>query len=365
MKIVHVSYARINAYSSPTAWLHKINFFTGVVDAMALRAELTSIHCIDHTGIIDRNNAMYHFFKCSAIEGLFPTRIHHLISTIEPHAVIVHGMIFPWQVLQLARVLKGNTKLFIQNHAERPLRFHKAFLQRWADARINGYFFTATALAGPWIAQRQISSAYKIHEVMEVSSAFEPLDPAEARRRTGVTEAMSFLWVGRLDTNKDPLTLTQGFIQFLGQVKTARLYIIFQKNELRSEIQRLLNAHPQYKEQIVLVGQVEHDAMIDWFSSVNFIISTSHYEGSGVAVCEAMSCGCIPVLTNIPSFRMMTGNGSHGMLFQPGNARDLAAKLNACTALDIAAEKKRVLEQFQKNLSFEAIARKMIQTIGG
>jgi glycosyltransferase involved in cell wall biosynthesis len=365
MKIVHVSYARINTYSSPVAWLHKINFFTGVVEAMGLRAELTSIHCIDYTGVLERSNVSYHFFKCSAAEGLLPTRIHHLIKTLEPDAVIVHGMGFPWQVIQLACVLKGNTKLFIQNHAEKPLHFHKAVLQQWADRRVNGYFFTASALAGQWVDQRQVISPSKIHEVMEVSSAFYPLDPVEARKRTGVTEVMSFLWVGRLDANKDPLTLIRGFIQFLGEVKTATLYIIFHMDELLSEIQQLLNAHPQYKQQIILVGQVKHDVMIDWFSSVDFIISTSHYEGSGVAVCEAMSCGCIPVLTDIPSFRMMTGDGSHGMLFEPGNASDLAAKLSACVALDIAAEKKKVLEQFQKNLSFDAIARKMIQAIGG
>jgi glycosyltransferase involved in cell wall biosynthesis len=364
MKIVHVSYARINTYSNPVAWLQKIDFFTGIVDAMTSEAQVTSIHCIDHTGILKQNNATYHFFKCSPLETLFPARIHKLIRTLKPDAVIVHGLGFSWQVIQLAYTLEGETRLYLQNHAEKPLRFHKALLQRWADRKIDGYFFTAAKLARPWIDQRQIRSSAKVHEVMEVSSTFHPIDPAEARSRTSVTEPLSFLWVGRLDANKDPLTVVKAFIKFIRGENAAKLYMVFQENDLLHDVQQLIHAHPREKEQIVLVGQVEHGALLHWYNSVNFIISTSHYEGSGVAVCEAMSCGCIPVLTDIPSFNMMTGNGACGLLFKPGNVYDLAIKLISCTTLDIPKEKEKVLEHFQRTLSFQAIASKMIQAIG-
>jgi len=365
MRIVHVSYARIKSYTNPTDWLHKIDFFTGVVESMALDVETFSIHCIDHTGVVKKDNATYYFFKRTLLQVLFPREIHKLIRTLQPDAVIVHGLAFPWQVIQLRRALTARTRIYAQNHAETPLRFHKRFLQRWADQKINGYFFTAAALAQSWIERRQISSPAKIHEVMEVSSRFYPMDRGEARRHTPVEGVLNFLWVGRLDANKDPRTLVQAFMEFLAIEKRAKLYVIFQQDHLLREIHQLLDTKPGERNQIVLVGKVDHDSLIYWYNSVDFIISTSHYEGSGIAVCEAMSCGCIPVLTDIASFRMMTGEGTCGLLFKPGNVHELTERLITCCSLDVASEKRKVLSYFHDKLSFQAIASKMIHTAMG
>jgi len=366
MKIVHVSYARINVYSNPVDWLRKIDFYTGVVESMAQHAETCSIHCINHTGIVKRDNATYYFFKRTRLQAVFPREIHKLIRTLQPDAVIVHGMAYPWQVIQLRCALPAGTRVYVQNHAETPLRFHKRFLQRWADRKIDGYFFTAHALARAWIGQKQISSTTKIHEVMEVSSGFRPMDRGEARRHTSIEAGwMNFLWVGRLDANKDPHALIHAFMQFVSIEKKAKLYMIFQEDDLLQEIHQLLDTNPLEQKQVILIGKVDHDALIYWYNSVDFIISTSHYEGSGVAVCEAMSCGCIPVLTDIPSFRMMTGDGTCGLLFKPGNVNELTDRLITCCSLEVAIEKRKALDYFQRNLSFRAIAGKMIQTASG
>jgi glycosyltransferase involved in cell wall biosynthesis len=93
-----------------------------------------------------------------------------------------------------------------------------------------------------------------------------------------------------------------------------------------------------------------------WYNSVDFVMAGSHYEGSGTAVCEAMSCGCIPIITDIFSFRMMTDNGNIGMLYEPGNQAKLLAALQQTATLDISAEKEKVLAYFASTLSFEAIA---------
>ena len=102
-----------------------------------------------------------------------------------------------------------------------------------------------------------------------------------------------------------------------------------------------------------------------WYSSADFIISASHYEGSGVAVCEAMSCGCIPILTNIQSFRKMTGPGPQGsvskcgLLYEPGDDEGLLKILLQTDTLNMEEERNKVLQQFNTELSFEAIAKKI------
>jgi glycosyltransferase involved in cell wall biosynthesis len=93
-----------------------------------------------------------------------------------------------------------------------------------------------------------------------------------------------------------------------------------------------------------------------WYNSADYIISGSHYEGSGYAVCEAMSCGCIPILTDILSFRRMTGNGSCGTLYAPGDVESLFAAIGRIAACDPAIEREKVLRRFREALSFEVIA---------
>jgi glycosyltransferase involved in cell wall biosynthesis len=75
-----------------------------------------------------------------------------------------------------------------------------------------------------------------------------------------------------------------------------------------------------------------------------------------VAVCEGMSCGCIPILTDILSFRTITGMGSCGALYEAGNARALEEALMRISRTDREKEREKVISRFREHLSFEAIA---------
>jgi glycosyltransferase involved in cell wall biosynthesis len=114
---------------------------------------------------------------------------------------------------------------------------------------------------------------------------------------------------------------------------------------------------------IKLVDNIVHEELQNWYNSADFIISGSHYEGSGIAVCEGMSCGCIPIVTSIPSFTKMTGPGKCGILYTAGNETALLNALLKTKTLDIAAEKNKVLQQFYEQLSFSAIAKKLSNII--
>ena len=71
---------------------------------------------------------------------------------------------------------------------------------------------------------------------MEVSSVFYPVDKIVARSKTQVAGDPVFLWAGRLNANKDPLTVVKAFLKFLRFQPTARLYMIYQTTELLPEL---------------------------------------------------------------------------------------------------------------------------------
>jgi glycosyltransferase involved in cell wall biosynthesis len=136
--------------------------------------------------------------------------------------------------------------------------------------------------------------------------------------------------------------------------------MIYHTDELEKSLRELLPAQTA-NDPILLIGKIQHEELLYWFNSSDFYLSASHYEGSGTALCEAMSCGCIPVITSIPSFRMISGNC--GILYEPGNEDALYAALIQTITLNKGDQEKNVLHQFKTALSFEAIADKFLQIV--
>ena len=106
-----------------------------------------------------------------------------------------------------------------------------------------------------------------------------------------------------------------------------------------------------------------HQELGEYFNKADFIVSGSHYEGSGISVIEAMSCGCIPVVTNISSFRTMTNNGEFGILYEAGNKSSLIDALLMAVDSDLDTQQEAVRLHFERELSFDAIARKTNEVV--
>lgn len=357
MRIVSTSYSKTEEFDNPPDWLKRISFFTGILDELAKQHEVISIERINYEGKFEQSGVQYFFIRQKKRTVRFPQRMHRLIKKLRPDVVFVNGLIFPLQVLQLRFALGRSVKIIGIHHAEKPFNGLKKKLQQLADNCINAYLFTSSEFGKEWVQNGNICFRKKIHEVMEASSVFYPADRNASRSLAGGNPA--FLWVGRLNANKDPLTVVKAFLRFQQKHATARLDMIYQTEDLLHEVKALMCQYENAGDVIRLIGKIPHEELQDWYNNADFIISGSHYEGSGVAVCEAMSCGCIPVVTNINSFRKMTGPGKCGLLYEPGNEEELLTVLLKTKNMDIEKERAKVLQQFKEELSFEAIAKKI------
>jgi glycosyltransferase involved in cell wall biosynthesis len=354
MTFVFLTYNISLHFNRPEDWFDHLRHSTGVYDALGKGNTVISIEQINHTGRIERNGVSYHFLNYRKKKLYFPRRLHRYIKTLSPDIVVVHGMHFPLQVLQLRAQLGQQARIILQNHADQPGKGKRKFLQKMADRSVDAYLFVSKEQGRQWVSQGIIADQEKIREVMEASSLFVPENRSLARSRTAVTGEPVFLWVGRLDQNKDPLTVLKAFLAYVKMHPAARLYMIFHTEELLSGIKALLSA-ADAGNTVILVGKIAHGQLQDWYNAADFILSGSHYEGSGIAVCEAMSCGCIPVVTDIFSFRKMTGDC--GILYPPGKEDALLAALLQTDSMDREKERQKVLDQFRSALSFEAIAK--------
>ena len=359
MKFVFVSYNYSPNFFSPDEWVERIKVYAGSLECLAKTNMVIRVEQINYTGQYLHKGIHYHFVDYGKKKLYFPWSLHRYIKSLEPDIVVVHGLHYPLQVIQLRFQLGREVKIIVQNHAEKPFTGIKKYLQRLADRYIDAYLFASRAMGAEWVKKGNLGSFKKIHEVMEVSSVFYLIDRTLARSQTKVNSSPVFLWVGRLNQNKDPLTVVKAFLRFAKFHPSARLYMIYHTDELLSEIKNLLREEVSDETRIVLIGKVPHDELLYWFNSADFIVSGSHYEGSGAALCEAMSCGCLPVVTDIFSFQMMTANGQCGLLYEPGNEQALLSSLMKVMELNMQEERTKTLKQFRDELSFETIADKI------
>jgi len=361
MRYVSLNYNYSPDFTTSQSWLDRVKAYNGILTSLARQHEVISIKQIGYNGVCLHEGVEHHFTDFEK-KTWFPVRLNKFISDLQPDIVVVQGLHKPLQVVLLRLLLNKKVKIIAHHHAERPFTGIKKYAQRLADKFINAYLFASRDMGLDWVKRGNLASAQKIHEVMEVSSVFYPVDKNVALSKTNASGNLVFLWVGRLNENKDPLTVLKAFLRYIDHEPSARLYMIYHTDELLPQINHLLSGH-RNKNSVKLIGRVPNSELLYWYNSADFILSGSHYEGSGTAVCEAMSCGCIPVITDIFSFRMITDNGQCGFLYEPGNEDALLAVLLNTPQLNRQQKRAKCLEYFRSNLSFDAIARRIDQIV--
>ena len=276
-------------------------------------ARVSVVQACRETRQIERNGVCYHFVH----PGAGTTTIARCqvfidqIRALQPHVLHVHGLGFPLDVLALARALPRKP-ILLQDHATRPPRIWKRVLWRRALAAASGIAFCALAQAQPYTRLRLISPETAIYEIPESSSRFSAGDKETARRQTRVHGAPCMLWVGHLDDNKDPLTVLSGVSAAVGQLPGLQLWCAFGVAPLLEQVERTVETDPQLRGRVHLLGKAPHERIEQLMRAADIFVLGSHREGSGYSLMEALACGLPPLVTDIPSFRVLTGQGAIG-----------------------------------------------------
>ncbi len=359
MKVVFVSYNNQSGYSTPEAWLERVKTFAALMEALATHCEVAYIKQINYEGSISRNAVKYIFLRSAYRKPFFPGRINNSVEQLNPDVVIVSGLLSPLQIIQLRWKLGKKVQIIGRHHGDRPPTGFRRVLQRRADRCLNAYLFTSMGNASEWIDAGMIQREKKIYELIEASTELSRRDRSHSLQSTGMNGKPNFLWVGRLNANKDPLTVLKGFEKYLSTEPTAKLYMIFGEDDLLKDVGEFIEQSPALSKAVALNGFIPNDQLSTWYSAADFYITGSHSEGGSYALIEAMACGCIPIVTAIPAALKMIGDGEYGIVFQPGNADELAKKFSELSLIDTKALSSSVENYFKKELSTEAIAAKL------
>ena len=373
MHIVQINYVYDRDLFEPDAVLDRYRTLTGWSEALAASgAERVTVVQRFHRDATVSQNGVEYLFRAGGDAGApshwdWPRRMHGAAINAKPDVLHVNSLDFPVQTWLMRRGLPRSAAVVVQDHASgaprpgvRRVRSFRRFVRRHAMRAADAFLFTAAEQADAWRLAGFIAPDQRVFQIPESSTKLRALDREAARRQAGIEGVPAVLWVGRLNANKDPLAILDGFAQTLVRLPDAVLTMIYSENDLLPAVEDRLRASPALAGRVRLVGKVAHELMPAFYSAADIFVLGSHHEGSGYALIEACACGLPPVVTDIPTFRVITDDGAIGALWEPGNPSACAGALLKVSRRDRTAARERVLVQFDRVLSWEAVARQAI-----
>jgi glycosyltransferase involved in cell wall biosynthesis len=359
MKIVFVAYNHHPQVQSPAEWIQKIQPMAGIMQSLSEHAQVYYAGRIGYQGNYVDEGVQYIFPATQRDKRFIPKQFHAAIAAIKPDACIILGFHFPIQLMQLKRKLGRDCIIMARHHADRSGTGIKRIIQRWADRYTDGYLFNSAGNADEWLQAKIIRDPQKIFELPAGTTNMKRQDITQSLAITGMNGSPNFLWVGRLDANKDPLTVIKAFEQLLNEKPLAKLYIIYQEDQLIEEVRRVVEATDALRNNVALVGKVKYEQLPYWYTGTHYHISSSYREGGSYALLEAMACGAVPIVSNIPASVKAIGN--RGYVFEPGDVEGLVSIMKQLDLREQAKQSELVQEYFQKEFSPGSIAKQLYQ----
>lgn len=332
----------------------------GAEMAAAQGHRVTVIQACYQAASLSQNDVQYRFIapENGHISMATGRLFQQTVPELEPDIIHVHGLGFARDVALLAKAAPG-IPILLQDHADRVPRIWRQREFRLGMAAVAGIAFCALPQAEPFRRARLIPAHVKLFEISESTSAFSPGSQEAAREASGIRGDPAVLWVGHFDSNKDPLTVLDGVSQAAHALPDLQMWCCFGDAPLRSRVEKRIAGDPQLAGRVHLLGKVPHERVEQLMRATDVFVLGSHREGSGYALIEALACGLPPVVTDIPSFRMLTRGGSIGALWACGASQDLCTALVDVSRRERHAERRAARAQFERDLSFDAVGRKL------
>ena len=293
-----------------------------------------------------------------------PSSFVRAVAGFSPDVVHVNGLIFPAVVAAIRKEVGPRVTIVAQHHGgEFPIRGSGIFgafnRMKWRSglASADALSFTAADQAEPWRAAGLLTSQ-RILEIVEASTALRHVSRERGSTALGLSGRPLILWVGRLTTNKDPLTVLDGLEHALPRLPDAHVVMVFVDDTLVEPVDLRIRWSSVLRRRVTLAGRVSREELPNYYAAADVFVSGSHSEGSGYALIEAMAAGVVPVVTDIPSFRVIAGQ--QGARWAAGDpAAFCEALLGVCHA-DLIAARTGVKDHFDRVLSWPAIAERTV-----
>ncbi|MCL4217595.1 MAG: glycosyltransferase family 4 protein [Candidatus Hydrogenedentes bacterium] len=249
-------------------------------------------------------------FGVPAIDTLIPgLNLYHATNYVVPPAkrarrvVTVHDLAFLIEPAWCSPKIAGHFRAGIRRYCET------------ADLVLACSHATKNDIVG--LLEIDPAKVRVTHEA--AADDLTPMPPEAARNhvadKLGITGRF-LLFVGTLEPRKNLKTLLDAF-EMLGADAGLRLVLVGGRGWSSERLYARLESEP-LADRVIWKGYVPQADLSALYSAAEAFVFPSHYEGFGLPVLEAMTCGCPVVASNAASLPEVAGDGA--LLCDPGNA---------------------------------------------
>ena len=172
-------------------------------------------------------------------------------------------------------------------------------------------------------SKKEISSYFGIDE-NKISIVYNGVDNKFKPKKNRNPEKY-ILGVSSIAFHKNFISLIEAFLKL--KTKGVKLYIVGGLNEkiFGKQSKKILEIIKR-NENIIFLGRVDDDKLVDLYSNAICFVYPSLYEGFGIPPLEAQACGCAIVISDIPVFKEIYKDTA--LYFDPLDIDDIAKKID-------------------------------------
>lgn len=337
-------FSLIERYHSTTAWSESVRK-AGADSVTVMQRFRSSCH-------MSINGVAYHFVDDGLPHKLpwyaNPRVFHALIGKLNPDIIHYNGN--PSAGRFLRKAVGPRIPIVWQHHGGGLPTGVAKWWYRHTFHVFDAFLFSASDLGWEWKNAGIVRPDQPVFEILEASSLFKSIDQEAARLRLLLEGREIFLWVGRLNQNKDPITVLRAFATVAKDFVDPHIYFLYGDGDLLADVEAEIKDLGIAK-RVHLLGHVDRTLMPEYYSAADYFVLGSHHEGSGFALLEALACGLAPIVTSIPSFRKMLSGSTLGPLW---NAGDISSLVEAIRQVRITNPgRTSIRNHFERHLSYE------------
>ena len=189
------------------------------------------------------------------------------------------------------------------------------------------------------------SSSEKTHlAYLGCSSIFKPNFDKKILQKYNIQKPY-FLSVGTLEPRKNLEILLDAWMIFKEKGGMEKLVLTGRKGWQHENLIHKINNN-KYANELIFTDFVLESELPALYSQAKAMVYPSHYEGFGLPVLEAMSCGCPVVVSNNSALPEVGGTAA--FYFNSNNCEELEEILTKISMLDLQEVKKQSIEQSKK-----------------
>ena len=138
------------------------------------------------------------------------------------------------------------------------------------------------------------------------------------------TIAPKFISIRHLEPLYNIPCVLQAYEQVIRQYPDATLDILGRGSQ-RAELEAYVQEHKLTR--VRFVGQVPNEKIYDYLTAADIMLSASRADNMPVSLLEAMNAGLLVISSRVGGVPYMIEDGETGLLFESGNANELADKM--------------------------------------